>query len=263
LPLRLTWGAFHIRESLWPGLGMPLLLLGLVGLAAPLIAARERRIPLALIMIFTVLWYAIHEVSPLKPYPDFPRYMLPLVPLLAILATSFIYELLSSFDRRGITAAIVVLLAAVPALWTSVRTNFPDVDPRSVVPPIVTASGARVVIDRYADYDNTRRILGLRLRPTKDTADIVVTANLTYDRFDNFAAPKKPAPDSMAGYYLGLNAFPRLEVSNGRPTMGYFNPVLQVVALDASADRLKRIAEEIQTAAPTFTVRLIGHVNAN
>ena len=239
LPLRLTWGTFHLRESLWPGLGMPLLLLGLVGLAAPLIAARERRIPLALIAIFTVLWYAIHEASPLKPYPDFARYMLPLVPLFAILATSIIYELLSRFDHLGIAAAIAVLLAAVPALWTSVRTNFPDADPRTVVPPIVAASGARVVIDRYADYDNKRRILGLRLRPTKDTADIVVTANLTYDRFDNFAAPKNPAPDSLAGYYLGLNALPRLEVSNGRPTLGYFNPVLKVVALDGSVERLK------------------------
>ena len=203
--------------------------------------------PLALIAIFTVLWYVIHETTPLKPYPDLPRYMLPIVPLLAILAASFIYELLSRWDYRGWTAAVVVLLAALPALWMSMRANFPDADPRAVVPPIVEASGA-VVIDRYADYDNTRPILGLRLRPTKDTADIVVTANLTYDRFESYAAPKDPAREAMAGYYRGLNTLPHLEVSNGRPTVGYFNPELKVVALDRSVERLKTIAEEIHSA---------------
>jgi len=54
LPLRLTWGLFHLRESLWPGLGTPLLALGLIGLAAPLVAARERRMPLLLIASFVV-----------------------------------------------------------------------------------------------------------------------------------------------------------------------------------------------------------------
>ena len=67
LPLRVTWGLFHLRESLWPGLGTPLFALGLIGLAAPLVAARERRMPLLLIAGFTVLWYA----TPLKPFPDF------------------------------------------------------------------------------------------------------------------------------------------------------------------------------------------------
>ena len=49
LPPSLTWGVFHLRESLWPGLGTPLLAFGLIGLAAPFIAARERRMPLVLI----------------------------------------------------------------------------------------------------------------------------------------------------------------------------------------------------------------------
>jgi hypothetical protein len=39
------------------------------------------------------VWYAVHEATPLKPFPDFARYMLPLVPLLLILGASVIYEL--------------------------------------------------------------------------------------------------------------------------------------------------------------------------
>ncbi|MGB2933435.1 MAG: glycosyltransferase family 39 protein [Methyloceanibacter sp.] len=256
LPLALTGGMFHLRESLWPGLGAGLLVLGLIGLAAPLIAPRERRMPLALIASFTLLWYCMHEVSPLKPYPDFARYMLPLAPLLAILAASFVYELLSRRDRLGLAAAIVLVLAAVPALVTSLRTNASGDDPRAVVPPILAATGSRVATDRYADYDGNRPLLGAKLRPNAATADLVLTANLTYDRIFNYAAQKNPVTSPFVDYYRGLNALPRLDVSNGRPTLGYFNPVLRIVAMDGSVERLKQIDAAIHAAAPSFTTRL-------
>jgi 4-amino-4-deoxy-L-arabinose transferase-like glycosyltransferase len=263
LPIRVTWGLFHLRESLWPGLGTPLLALGLIGLAAPFVAARERRMPLLLIASFALLWYVAHEATPLKPFPDFSRYMLPLVPLLIILGASFIYELSSRFDRRGIIAAVAVLLAAVPALSMSWRINAPDVDPRTIVPPIVAASGARAVFDRYSDYQLSRTILGLVSRPTKDVADIVVTANLAYDRFD-FAVPRKGSPlAKRAAYYRDLSALPHLDVSNGRPTLAYFNPVVRIVALDGSVERLEKIAVDIRAAAPSLTVRLVDRAQNN
>ena len=89
---RLQLGIFHLRESLWLGLGPPLTVLGIIGLAAPFFAHSERRQPLAAIAGFALLWYLAHEVTPLKPYPDFARYMVPLVPLLMILGAAFINE---------------------------------------------------------------------------------------------------------------------------------------------------------------------------
>jgi hypothetical protein len=184
--------------------------------------------------------------------------MLPLVPLFVILGTSFVYELSSRFDRRGVIAAIAVLLAAIPALSMSLRINSHDVDPRTIIPSIIAASGARVVYDRYSDYQRSgRRILGLRLRPTKDTADIVVTANLAYDRFEFYEARKGSVQADSAAYYRQLFTRPYLEVSNGRPTLAYFNPVVRIVAMDGSVERLDKIAEGIHAAAPGLTVRLI------
>lgn len=63
------------------------------------------------------------------------RYMLPLAPLLAILATSFIYELLARRDRLGIVAAVTVIVGAIPAPWISMRTNGAVEDPRAIIPP--------------------------------------------------------------------------------------------------------------------------------
>ena len=65
-------------------------------------------------------------------------------------------------------------------------------------------------------------MLGLGLRPTKDMADIVVTANLAYDRFD-FAVPREGSRlAAMVAYYRQLFSQPHLDVSNGRPTVGVF-----------------------------------------
>jgi hypothetical protein len=52
-------------------------------------------------------------------------------------------------------------------------------------------------------------------------------------------------------------------VSNGRPTLAYFNPVLRVVAMDGAVDRLNQIATEIEKAAPSLTVRLIEPTSSN
>ena len=214
--------------------------------------------PLVLIAGFTLLWHAVHELAPLKPYPDVTRYMLPLAPLLAILATSFFYELFRRRDRRAIIAAVVVAAAAIPALVTSVRINGGGQDPRAVVPQILAATGARIAMDRHSDYDASREFVGEPwLRPTAQTADIVVTANLVYDRFRSYAARKDWVSRPTGSYYRRLNALPHLDVSNGRPTLGYFNPVLRIVALEGNIERLQQISAAITAAAPEFKVRLI------
>jgi len=50
---------------------------------------------------------------------------------------------------------------------------------------------------------------------------------------------------------------PHLDVSNGRPTLAHFNPVVRIVALDGSVARLEKIAAEIRAEAPGLTVQLI------
>ena len=50
---------------------------------------------------------------------------------------------------------------------------------------------------------------------------------------------------------------PHLDVSNGRPTLAYFNPVVRIVALDGLVARLEKIAADVRAAAPGLTVRLV------
>lgn len=257
--MRLTYGVFHLRKSLGDGLGPALLIFGLLGLAAPLMAPMERRLPLIIIAAFAVIWYFAHEASPLKPYPDFVRYMVPLAPLLSVLATSFVTEIMRRQYQLGLAAAAGLLVAALLALSTSIRINGPAADdPRVAVPPILASSHMRVATDRYATYRWTP-ILGMSLAPPgREAADIVATANFTYDRFVEYGARvKRPAARQAAAYYKNLATLPHLDISNGRPSFGFFNPVIRLVALDGRVDQLQDLARAINTTAPNLTVDLI------
>jgi hypothetical protein len=256
LPVTLTYGVFHLSQGLWSELGAPLLVFGLLGLAAPFFASPERVMPLAVIASFSVVWYVLHELSPLKPYPDFARYMLPLASLLPMLGISFFYEPLARRDQRGVVAAAVALLAALPGLTTSLRVNGAAADPRAVVAPIISADHVRAALDRYASYDTTGRIFGRMGNPPDYPAtDLVVTANFAYDRYDSY--PVRSLGPRGARYYEKLAKLPHLDVTNGQPALGYFNPTLRVVAVDGKVDTLRTLAEQISAAAPSLSVRLV------
>jgi hypothetical protein len=94
--------------------------------------------------------------------------------------------------------------------------------------------------------------------PGQETADIVATANFTYDRFLEYGARvKRPAAVQAAAYYKKVAALPHLDISNGRPSLGFFNPVIRLVALDGRTDQLRNLARTIKTTAPNLTVDLV------
>ena len=259
LPISITYGGLHLAESLWPGLGLTV---------ARAWAARPRRaVPraagaphaaCALIAGFALLWYAVHELAPLKPYPDVSRYMLPMAPLLAILATSFVYELFRRRDRRAIIAAVIVAAAAIPALVTSVRIN--GGRPirarwcRKSSPQLASASPsiATPIPTPRANFIGEPWLRPTPDLPTSQSRQIssMTASGATLPRKDRVSRP-------TGSYYRRLNALPHLDVSNGRPTLGYFNPVLRIVALDGNIERLQQISAAITAAAPEFKVRLI------
>ncbi len=263
LPVTLTYGLFHLRNSLAPSLGLPLLILGLLGLAAPFLAPSERRRPLTVIAAFAVLWYAVHEITPLKPFPGFARYMLPLAPLLVILGTCTLYEI----ARRGFgsaascVAAALVLTAAVPALYASLRINGPLAeDPRSLVPDVVLRGDARAAVDFYSQFAPVGGPVSKQTWPTAATANISVASSLSYERYVRFGLTpvQIERTHSRAAYYDDLFKLPYLEVTNGRPSFSFFNPVLRIVALDGNAARLKPTANALRQSAPNLNVTFVN-----
>jgi dolichyl-phosphate-mannose-protein mannosyltransferase len=272
LPIDLTYGIFHLRESLLPSLGPPLLVLGLLGLTTPWLTPPQRRQPVFIIVAFALLWYAVHEFTPLKPYPNFERYMVPLAPLIIILGATFIYELAQRrFPAWGsLIAAAAIVAAAAPALYMSLRIAGPaGEDPRGIVPGVVLRDTPGAAFDKYTRLDTSRasseakavfdRYTGRESSQALSkatTSNIFVTSSFAYERFARPNANERGPSSTKPAAYAAIFTLPYIQVSNGRPAFGWFNPVMRIVALDGDTDHLKSIATALTAAAPSLSVRL-------
>jgi hypothetical protein len=227
-----------------------------------LLAPPERRRPLIVIAAFALLWYAVHELSPLKPYPGYARYALPLAPLLIIRGTSFVYEL--TRRRFGPTsdfiAAAAILAAAGPALYLSALINGPiEKDTRALVPAAVLSGVSRTTFDYYTHFSSVGGPASLQKWPTAAMADIFVTSSFSYGRYAKFGELPKQSERTRqkAAYFADLFKLPYLEVT-GRPSFAFFNPVIRIVALDGNGAGLAPIAAALRQSAPDLSVRVVN-----
>jgi hypothetical protein len=245
LPIWLTGGVFHLRESLLPGLGIPLLILGLLGLAAPLVNSSRRR-PLAIILGAALLWYFAHEISPLKPFPNVERYMVPIVPLLVVLGASVIEMIASWRSSRVamIAAPAAIAIFALPAAYkTYMIVMGAQHDPRGIVPQIVSSFGPQVRFDNFVAYDRdaleaAARGPGQPSGPTR----VFVTSSFVYDRLARHGDDSSQPEETRKAFEFYGNLFrrPYLELSGG-PQFGFLNPVVRIVAIDNDIDHLVSI----------------------
>ena len=62
-------------------------------------------------------------------------------------------------------------------------------------------------------------------------ADIFVTASFSYGRYAKFDGLTKQSERTRqkAAYFADLFKLPYLEVTNGRPSFAFFNPVIRIV----------------------------------
>jgi hypothetical protein len=259
----LTYGLFHLQRSLLPGIGAPLLTLGLLGFITPWLAPPERRRPLLVLAAFAALWLLVHEIAPFKPFPNFQRYMVPVVPLLVILGAAFVYELCRRLHPAWSTTATtaVILAAAAPALYSALRiAGPPEEDLRRIVPPVVLRDTPNAAFDHYATLGGAGGQSAVRGTPPAEHTSILVTSNLTYDRYGGFGSADVQPHETRgrAAAYRNLFTHPYLELSNGRPTFAFFNPVLRIVALDGDTEHLRSIAAALRRDHPNVSVALVG-----
>ena len=111
-----TWTA-----NLWPGLRAPLALAGLAG--ALLVAMQWRASPPVLrrLLIFAVVWYLLHELPPMKPYPEGARHMTVMAAVFAVFAAYAAEWLGTRLPERSRAFALVAMIAAiaiVPAFFS-------------------------------------------------------------------------------------------------------------------------------------------------
>lgn len=255
-----TLGVMQLTNSLAPGLGISLLVIGLAGLIVPIVD-RERRRPLVIIVTVTLVWYAVHEISPMKPY-GIERYMVPLAPLLLVLGAGLLEKIVQyiSATRGTLITPFVLIIASMPALFSTFQIlGPPNFDPRSVIQLVASDLGPGVRPHLFAAF-NKKTVMTAALGPNRksEQMDTVIFSSLVTDRYLRYG--ERLVLDQLSGKLRSSLQFieqalpegdwPYLVITNGRPSFSYLNRDLYIFAIDKNIDRLNRIKLAIEVASP-------------
>ena len=104
--------SFHIMKSLLPGITLPVLTLAAIGLVVSVFSWRRISTNHRFLLIFVIVFYLAHEITPMKPAPGFMRYMIPITPVLILFAGlgfQMICNLLKKSPSSGFSNAIGML----------------------------------------------------------------------------------------------------------------------------------------------------------
>lgn len=238
---------FHFTHSLWEGVGPAVMTIAAIGV---LFAAGQRFADPTdrLMVIYTVLFYAVIELSPLKPGPDAGRYTLPLVvPLahffgLAIGEARTLLTMAWPRWRRGMSLAVhaLALGAALIAGIGTVRLIAQlDDDTRQQANRLLAGKGTQIVTELFGTSIG-RRVPSLAVLDPAErggAARYLIASSLLYGRYEYGAAVGGPgnaaATETWTKYQAIFAAHGYCEIRPDYKTYAMSNPTIRIVDLSA------------------------------
>ena len=247
----LTFFTFHLNRSILPSFGILPTGLAVFGLILATFPRRgtDSRVPRWL-AIFTILYYLVIEVAPLKPFPGYARYVVPLIPLLACLAAYALGAILvlvrSLALRNSVTLVVSVLLVAPLLLSSFTLTALFNGDSRlQLLPELIAQSKHPVAVERgYAGVeflsDKQRESIqvidsvgALKLDGEDRSACTVITSSFNYDRYlyAGGLAMQAQGVYALRDMYRTLFKYPHEDFPSGQEPFSFVNPTLRVTHL--------------------------------
>jgi dolichyl-phosphate-mannose-protein mannosyltransferase len=252
---------FHWTTSLWPGLGLALAIAGLAGALMVVVDWRSSPPAIRLVLVFAVLWYFIHELSPMKPFMGIERHMTVMGGLFAVLAADLIDRLCGRAPRpwqAALAACIIVTVAVSTAVSTIAIAHSAPNDTRSVVERVRAGLDGRDAVDWYATFPAYGHYPPLSA--VADSTEYVVVVQETAERFvESGAFPRQP--DMVRHYaraYGELLARPAILVESTAGSFSYRNVPLRIVALRSNTARLEAILAKLGPLPDTRLTLLPG-----
>jgi hypothetical protein len=256
---------FHWTTSLWPGLGPALAAAGVAG--SLLVAAGWRSSPPAirLVLVFAVLWYFMHELSPMKPFMAIERHMTVMGGLFAVLAVNLVERLCQRAPgawRAALATCVIGVMAVPAAVSTLAIARSAPHDTRGMVERVRPALDGRDAVDWYATfpayghYPPLSKIYG--------ATEYVVLVQETAERFAQSSSFARQS-DRARGYaraYGELLARPAILVESTAGSFSYRNVPLRIVALRSDAARLGAVLAKLGPLPDTRLILLPGQAFA-
>ncbi|MCB0738149.1 MAG: glycosyltransferase family 39 protein, partial [Bacteroidetes bacterium] len=231
------WFSFHFKKSLIVGLGLVPSLLGLAGILISAIKWKALHKAEKLLLLFTVTFYFIVELSPLKPHPGYIRYALPVVPGLLYFAYKLFEFTLQLLKLNKAWAAIPIVALAVFELNFSLKhLNGFDTDTRHIAEDKYEAHKGKVLFEMYTNDDGSGIWSIGRLDPDTITKpySLFVLSNFIYDRYRLGADLKNQNYElyKFAEVYKALWELPYQEIKGPFGPFGFHNPTIRFVNVE-------------------------------
>lgn len=241
-----TWTA-----NLWPGLRAPLALAGLAG--ALIVAARWRQSPPVLrrLLIFGLAWYLLHELPPMKPFPEGARHMIVMAAVFAVFAVfaaEWIATRLTPRFRAAAVAVMIAGIAVVPAMVSYRLVHSAPDDTQLVVRRIIAALPEPTLWARPATAEPSLELS----RPIEAIAQLpgfMVINELFAEQYLKALSlsGQKRQMRLRARTHEALLQRPALRISSKAGRFAFRNPPYRIVALQGDPRELGAVAKRFAT----------------
>jgi hypothetical protein len=285
-----TWFLFEWTTSLCPGLGPTLALGGILGALLVVAAFRTTAPAVRIALVFGMVWYLMHELSPMKQFVADVRHMTVMAGIFAVLAVfliDFVCKRAPSTWRPVLAAASVFFLAA-PAAWSSIiivesspndtrvvidrvraaldgphgvdwQATLPSDIPHLVWNPKEEIERIGAALDGPHGIDwGATPLIGNRMDEIEQSMDFVIMVESIAQRYiiaHSFSHQPAVLHD-IANRYVAMLNLPAIVVTSTAGTFSYRNLSLRVVALHGSSDRLAAIIAKVGPL-PQTDLRLV------
>ena len=239
---------FHFKNSLIPGLTVAATVIATLGFLISLYRWKKSSLLEKALLLSVTVFYLAHEISPLKPAPDFMRYMIPIAPMLLIfgwLGVERMYRRLRASSGKpagyALLAVAVVSLLLFPAFDSAnIVANLVD-DTRIAASSYIAGLDGRYVYEAYA----LPRYNGKEF--TESVADInideaalagicnVVMSSMEYDRYyyGLKCTDQNESVYKRHQAYERLFRYPYVEIKPKYKTFAFSNPTIRIADICA------------------------------
>lgn len=250
-----TWTA-----NLWPGLRAPLALTGLAG--ALIVAASWRESPPVLrrLLIFGLAWYLLHELPPMKPFPEGARHVTVMAAVFAIFAAfaaEWVANRLQPRFRAVTVAAMIAAIAVIPAI-TSYRLVQSAANDTQVVTKRIAESLSQPAIWARPATTEPSLELSRPVETIEQRPGFVVINELFAEQYLKALSlgGQKRQMRQRARAYEALAKRPALRVSSTAGSFAFRNAPYRIIALQGDSQQLEAAAERFATT-PDIALEIV------
>lgn len=235
------WFGFHLVNSLIPGMSLVVTLLALVGLTVTAWRWQKAAVVDKLLFVYTMVFYFVHEITPMKTFPDFMRYMIPIVPAMIYFACKAISEIsqgVPSYSGKtmgriasGVLAGAVILTP----LYDTWRLDSHLIDDtRLQVQQWIDLAQGETWGERYTLGKDWKKRYLTEIdisEARKSGVAYLAVSSFSYERFfiGSQWSWQNQAVYETHKKYIRLFSYPYVEIKPAYKSFAFSNPVIRII----------------------------------